>query len=404
MPEQLRQEKFQATTRSRNIEYAIRDIVIHAKKLGSDVLYLNIGDPVKFGFNTPKHIKDALISAVESNANYYTDSEGLPQLREAIASREKRLNSCAIEKDDVIVTNGVSEGISMLMGSLVETGDEILVPGPSYQPYISYIKFFGGVPVEYKTDESNGWKPDTSDLRAKISNKTKAILVISPNNPTGACYDEPTLREIVSIAQENKLLILSDEIYDEIIYEKHAQSISAVSEDAPLIGLNGFSKSSLITGWRLGYLYFKSKNGVLEELKESVAKQARIRLCANAPVQMAALAALEGPKDHVENMVQELRRRRDYSLKRIDSIEGIHSEKPGGAFYLFPQIENLEKKWKSDTEFVLDFLRTEAVLLVPGSGFGKMYGSGHFRMIFLPPVDTLSTAFDRLEDFMSKRR
>ncbi len=404
MPEQLRQEKFQATTRSRNIEYAIRDIVIHAKKLGSDVLYLNIGDPVKFGFNTPKHIKDALISAVESNANYYTDSEGLPQLREAIASREKRLNPCAIEKDDVIVTNGVSEGISMLMGSLVETGDEILVPGPSYQPYISYIKFFGGVPVEYKTDESNGWKPDTSDLRAKISNKTKAILVISPNNPTGACYDEPTLREIVSIAQENKLLILSDEIYDEIIYEKHAQSISAVSEDAPLIGLNGFSKSSLITGWRLGYLYFKSKNGVLEELKESVAKQARIRLCANAPVQMAALAALEGPKDHVENMVQELRRRRDYSLKRIDSIEGIHSEKPGGAFYLFPQIENLEKKWKSDTEFVLDFLRTEAVLLVPGSGFGKMYGSGHFRMIFLPPVDTLSTAFDRLEDFMSKRR
>lgn len=404
MPGQIEKSKIHATIRSRTIEYAIRDLIAHTKNLGKEVLYLNIGDPVKSGFNTPRHVKDALFRAVESNANYYTDSEGLPLLREAIAKRENKVNSGELGKDDVIVTSGVSEGISMLMGSIVETGDEILVPGPSYQPYISYIKFFGGAPVEYKTDEANGWKPDIDDLRLKISPKTKAILVISPNNPTGACYDESVLREIVSIALENDLLLISDEIYDEIVYETRTRSISSISAEAPIVGLNGFSKSSLMTGWRIGYIYFKSENDRLEEIKESVAKQARIRLCANTPVQMAAIAALEGPRDHVAKMVQELKQRRDYSLKRIASINRLHSEKPQGAFYLFPKVENLEATWATDTEFVLDVLRTEAILLVPGSGFGKRYGSGHFRMVFLPPIDTLRLAFDRLEDFMSKRK
>lgn len=394
---------FRATARSKTIEYAIRDLVVQAKKVGNDVLYLNIGDPVKFGFDTPKHVKDAMIRAVESNQNYYCDSEGLAELREAIAQREQKVNSVMIERDDVVVTNGVSEGISMLMGSLVESGDEILVPGPSYPPYISYIKFFGGVPVEYRTDEESGWQPDTEDIQSKISKKTKAILVINPNNPTGALYGESVLREIVAIAIENHLLIISDEIYDELTYEKRGRSISSFPE-VPIVGLNGFSKSSLMTGWRLGYLYFKADDNSLDELKETIVKQARIRLCANMPVQKAALAALQGPRGYVAEMVEQLKQRRDYSLKRINEIDGLSCAKPAGAFYLFPKVINLEKHWKDDTQFVLDVLRTEKVLFVPGSGFGNVYGNGHFRVVFLPPMTALQTAFDRLDHFMSNKR
>jgi alanine-synthesizing transaminase len=404
MAEQELRKRFPATVRSKTIEYAIRDYVVYAKKLGREVLYLNIGDPVKYGFDTPQHVKDALIKAVESGSNFYGDSEGLPELREAIAQRERKTNSINLGKEDVIVTNGVSEGISMLMGSLVEAGDEILVPGPSYPPYISYIKFFGGVPIEYRSDEESGWQPDTKDLKMKITPKTKAIVVINPNNPTGAVYGEKVLREIVSIALENHLLIISDEIYDEITYEKGGRSISSVSGEAPVVVLNGFSKSSLMTGWRLGYLYFKASDGSLDELKETVAKQSRIRLCANTPAQIAALAALQGPRDHVSRLVQELKERRDYSLKRISEIDGLSSQKPQGAFYLFPRVNDLEKTWKDDAQFVLDFLRTESVLLVPGSGFGGAYGSGHFRVVILPPIKTLQIGFDRLGDFMAKRR
>jgi aspartate/methionine/tyrosine aminotransferase len=400
MAEQGLQENFHASARSKTIEYAIRDLVVQAKKVGKDVLYLNIGDPVKFGFDTPQHVKDALIRAVESNQNFYGDSEGLSELREAIAQREHKVNSVSIEKEDVVVTNGVSEGISMLMGSLIETGDEVLVPGPSYAPYISYIKFFGGVPIEYRTDEATGWQPDARDIRSKISKRTKAILVINPNNPTGALYGDSVLREIVSIALENHLLIISDEIYDELIFEKRGRSISSYSE-APIVGLNGFSKSSLMTGWRLGYLYFSARDASLNELKETIVKQARIRLCANTPVQMAALAALQGPRDYVTKMVQELKKRRDYSLNRINEIRGLSSAKPAGAFYLFPRVNNMDRIWKDDTQFVLDVLRTEKVLLVPGSGFGNAYGSGHFRVVFLPSVETLQTAYDRLDHFMS---
>jgi alanine-synthesizing transaminase len=379
-------------------------LIVHAKKLDKEVIYLNIGDPVKFGFDTPQHVKDAFVNAVRSGSNFYSDSEGLPELRKAIAARERRFNSLAIEMEDVIVTNGVSEGISLLMGSLIESGDEILVPGPTYSPYVSYVKFFGGIPVEYRMNEDFGWQPDIEDLRSKITFKTKAIIVINPNNPTGALYNDRVLNEIVSIAAENHLLIISDEIYDEITYEESGPSISSLSNEVPVVGLNGFSKSMLMTGWRIGYLFFKSENGSLDELKEAVAKQARIRLCSNTPAQFAALAALEGPQDHILSMVQELRKRRDYSWKRVNGIDGLSSSKPAGAFYLFPRLDDLEKLWRNDMEFTLDVLRTKSILLVPGSGFGKSFGSGHFRVVFLPPVDTLEIAFDRLEDFMSKRR
>jgi alanine-synthesizing transaminase len=396
----LRRNEIKPSERSGNLEYAIRDLISRAREIRKEVIFLNIGDPVKFGFETPRHVKDELLKSVERGFNYYTDSEGLPELREAIAERETRKSGVSIYKEDVIVTAGVSEAISMVMGALVNEGDEILVPGPCYPPYISYLKFFGGVPIEYETKEEFGWRPDIQDLRAKVTKRTKAIVVINPNNPTGSVYGHSTLKEICSVASENNLLIVSDEIYDEITYDVSFQSISTLSDDVPVVGLNGFSKSSLMTGWRLGYLYFKSNNCFLDNFKEAVAKQARIRLCANTPMQKAAVAALRGPRHHVVDMVKELKRRRDYAWKRINEIPGLSSSKPEGAFYLFPKIEG--HRWSSDVDFVLDVLNETGVLLVPGSGFGKVFGSNHFRIVFLPPIDTLENALNRLEEFMSK--
>jgi len=400
----LDQSSIKASRRSSTVEYAIRDLVVVAKKVGKDVIYLNIGDPVKFGFDTPQHIKDALINSVKEGKNYYGDSEGLPELREAIAARENRKGGSVIRSDDVIVTSGVSEGVSFLMGSLVNEGDEILLPGPSYQPYISYTKFYGGVPVEYKTVEEMGWEPDVEDLKRKIGAKTRAILLINPNNPTGGICNEKSIKEIISIASDRNLPIVVDEIYDELTYEGDFRGILSLArnDDVPIIGLNGFSKSSLMTGWRLGYVYFKdTKNGGLEEVRNAVAKLCRIRLCPNTPVQYAGLAALTGDRSFVGPVREELRRRRDYGHGRVNKIKGLSCVKPKGAFYLFPKILGLDGK--TDMQFVLDFLKEKAVLVVPGSGFGAQYGSGHFRMVFLPPIPLLENALDKLESFMERR-
>ena len=390
--------------RARDIRYAIRDVVVFAKEIekkGKDILYLNIGDPVKYDFDTPEHIKNALIKAVRDGSNSYSASEGVLELREAICRKEKKDSDIDIYSNKVMVTNGISEGLQMLLGALIEAGDEILVPDPTYPPYTAYMKFFGGKPVTYKTVEEEGWQPDVNNIRSKITDKTKGIVIINPNNPTGAMYDRKVLREIGDVAAEHELIIISDEIYDKIVYEGSFTSTSSVVKDVPIVGLNGFSKVYLMTGWRLGYVYFNDPEDELNELQESMKKEARIRLCPNTPVQSAAIAALDGPQGHIKETVGKLRLRRDYVFKRINEIEGVSCTKPEGAFYCFPKVDAIGSKWKNDKEFVLDFLEKENVLLVHGSGFGTTYGAGHFRGVFLPPIDMLEVAFDRLERFLS---
>ena len=394
------------TKRVGAIEYAIRDVIPYAKALeekGKEVIYLNIGDPVKYDFDTPEHVKQALIEAVKEGSNGYSSSEGILELREAVCEKEKRVNNVEISPENVIVTNGISEAIQLAMAAIVDKGDEVLVPGPTYPPYISFVDFFGGKPVSYRTIEENGWQPDIDDTRSKISDATRAIVVINPNNPCGAVYDEKVVKEIVNLAGEHDLLLISDEIYDRIVYEKRFVSTSHLAEDVPVLGLNGFSKTCLMTGWRLGYMYFHDAEGKLQELKDSVIKEARIRLCCNTPVQKAGVAALKGPQDHIKEMVEKLWKRRDYSLKRLDEIDGISCTKPEGAFYVFPKVGEIESRWRTDFKFVRDVLESTGVLLVHGSGFDKTYGSGHFRLVFLPPIAVLKTAFDRLGQFMSRR-
>jgi tyrosine/nicotianamine family aminotransferase len=389
------------------IEYAIRDILVHAKqvaKTGKKIYYLNIGDPNAFDFDTPPHIKQALIDAVKEGANAYSPSEGLPELRQAISQKEKRVNSFEVSTEDVIVTSGISEGIQMVMAALIDSGDEILLPGPTYPPYLSYARFFGGKPITYETVEENGWQPNVDDMRKKISKRTRAIAIINPNNPCGALYEQKVVTQVLDLAGEHDIPVLSDEIYDQLVFDKKFVSTAHLAKDVPVIGLNGFSKAYLMTGWRLGYVYFYSQEGKLQEFKQCIEKEARIRLCANTPVQKAGVAALNGPQDHIKVTVEKLRQRSNYAWKRLNRIEGVSCAKPEAAFYVFPRIHAVGSKWKTDLEFALDLLRETGVLFVHGSGFDPVYGAGHVRGVVLPPVETLEQACNEVERFMQNHR
>ncbi len=394
------------TKRASNIEYAIRDVIVHTQELiknGKKIYYLNIGDPAAFDFKTPQYVKDALCKAIDEDNNYYSVSEGRPELREAIVRKEKRVNNVDITSNNVIITEGISEGIEMVLAALVEKGDEILFPGPTYPPYISYTKFFEGTPVSYETIEEEGWVPNIDDLRSKISPKTRAIVITNPNNPTGSVYSEKCIKEMLDIAGEHDLPLLSDEIYDQLTYEKPFVSTAHLSKDVPVVGMNGFSKVYQMTGWRLGYMYFKGEGKQLDDLRMGVEKQCRIRLCANTPVQIAGAAALDGPQDFVKGIVEKLKQRRDYAWKRLNEIEGISATKPEGAFYIFPKIHDVGTRWKTDMEFVVQLLKETGVLIVNGSGFDPVYGKDHARIVFLPPCEELEEAFNCLEQFMKKK-
>ena len=395
------------TSRASNIEYAIRDVIPYAEQLvkeGRKIYYLNIGDPAAFDFQVPPHVKDALCKALQEDNNYYSPSEGLLELREAVVNKEKRVNNVDITAKDVLITEGISEGIQMSLAAIVERGDEILFPGPTYPPYSSYTKFFDGTPVAYETVESENWQPNVDDLRKKISKKTRALVIINPNNPTGAVYGRKMIKEMLDVAAEHKLLVLSDEIYDQITYSDNFVSTASLAKGVPVLGFNGFSKAYQMTGLRLGYLYFKGAEGELDELRQGIEKECRIRLCANTPVQKAGAAALNGPQDHIKDVVEKLRQRRDYSCNRLNDIEGISSSKPEGAFYIFPKIHGVGTRWKTDMEFVIDLLKQTGVLIVNGSGFDPLYGKGHARAVFLPPIPELEKAFDAIEDFMKKSK
>jgi alanine-synthesizing transaminase len=385
--------------RTNGVEYAIRDIILHARtyeSAGGQVIYLNIGDPVKYDFKTPEHIKSALINAVKNNENYYAESEGLPELKKAVTEKESE-KGLSVSEEDVLVTNGVSEGLDMILASIVDPSSEVLMSGPYYPPYASYVKFYGGKPVEFKINE-NG-RPDLEDLRSKITPRTRVICIISPNNPTGEVFDRKSLQQLIDVATEHNLYIITDEIYDKIVFDDQFTGIGRVAKDAPVILLNGFSKAYLMTGWRCGYVCFNSNSSGLDELRKNVPKLARVRISANLPVQVAAVEALRGPQTHILELVEKLRKRRDYVVKRLSAIEGISCRMPHGAFYVFPKVY-LNRCWEDDQQFVLDLLNKTGVLTVHGSGFGKAYGSSHFRIVYLPKEEVLEQAMDKLERYM----
>ena len=394
------------TPRAANLQYAIRDIVVAArqyeKRTGEKPLYLNIGDPIKYDWKTPQYMVDAICKAANEGWNGYSPSEGEEKLRLAAAEKEKRVNGIDVDPNRMIVTSGVSEAIQFLTGALVESGSELLVPGPSYPPYLSYVRFFGGRPVAYRTIEEDDWNPDTEDLRKKITDKTIGILVINPNNPTGAVWNEKTLREIVAIAGESGLPLISDEIYDQLTYDEQQTPMVRIAGDVPVIGFNGVSKVYLAPGWRVGYAYFHDNNGELDPLYDAIIRQARVRICLNATAQIAAATALRGNGDYLKETMRKMRERRDLIYKRLNDVDSISTMLPEAAFYIMPKID-LRGRWRDDTEYVLDVLNNTGVVFVPGSGFGPEYGSGHFRSVFLPPSEMIEDAMNRLEDFMARQ-
>ncbi len=382
------------------VEYAIRDIVLAARKVeqkGIKVDYLNIGDPVQFGFQPPDNVKQAMIDAINNGENYYSPSEGILELREEIAKKENA-KGLSISADEILVTNGVSEGLDMVISSIVDDGDEVLLPGPYYPPYASYVRLHGGIPVEFAVDMNNS-TPDFDDIKSKITSKTVAICLISPNNPTGVVFNENSLKELVDIANQNNLYIICDEIYDQIIFDDKFVGIGKVAKDSPVIVLNGFSKVHLMSGWRIGYIAF-NQSPQLDAIREHLPKLARVRIATSLPVQHAALESLRGPQDYISHFVTEIKKHRDLVVKRLNEMPGISCPNPKGAFYAFPKIE--DNRFGTDKEFVTKLLETKGVLTVHGSGFGKQYGSGHFRLVYLPNLEILDSAMNKIEEFVSQ--
>jgi aspartate/methionine/tyrosine aminotransferase len=382
------------------VEYAIRDIVLAARKVeqsGMKVDYLNIGDPVQFGFQPPDNVKQALIDSIKNGENYYSTSEGLLELREEIAKKENA-KGLSITADDILITNGVSEGLDMVISSIVEEGDEVLLPGPYYPPYASYVRLHGGIPVEFSVDLNNS-TPDFDDIKSKITSKTVAICLISPNNPTGVVFNENALKELVDIANEHNLYIICDEIYDQIIFDDKFVGIGKVAGDSPVIILNGFSKVHLMSGWRIGYIAF-NHSPQLEALREHLPKLARVRIATSLPVQHAALESLRGSQNYIHDFVSEMKKHRDFVVKRLNEIPGLSCSNPKGAFYAFPKIE--DNRFGNDKEFVTKLLESKGVLTVHGSGFGEQYGSGHFRLVYLPSLEILDSAMNKIEEFVSQ--
>ncbi len=388
------------------MDYAIREVIVpaaEAEKAGKRMCKLNIGDPNKWDFETPEYFKQTLRDAVDQVDNGYGDSQGEMSLREAIVVREKEKNGIDISTDDVYVTAGVSECIEVMMGTFLEPGDEVLVPGPGYPSYMQYIHFFEGSTVPYRQIEEEDWRPDMDMIRKRITNRTKAMVLINPNNPTGAVYTEKDIRAFGDIAAEYDIPLISDEIYDKIVFDGQFYSASKLKPDVPRIILNGFSKVNLMPGWRMGYCYFMDEKGLMDEIRVGMMKQFRARICPNVPCQAAARASLQGPQDYIVDMNRKLKERADFSYKRLNEIDRITTNKAKGALYMFPHIDLEGTPWKTDKDFVWDLIKEEGVVFVHGSGFCNEFGNDHFRSVLLAPQPVLEEAYDKVERFIKRR-
>ncbi len=392
-------KKIEPSHRTEHIEYAIRDILFEAnrrKESGGDLIYLNIGDPVLFGFHTPRHLLDATYQAMLEDHTCYSASEGVPEAIEAIRREAERKG---IKPHEILITTGASEAIDFALSALVNKGENVLVPSPGYPLYNALLSRLIGEARPYLLNEEKDWQPDIEHMESQIDEKTRAIVLINPNNPTGAVYSRETLLQVIELARKYDLLIMSDEIYDKLILNgKEHISIASLDRDLPMVTFNGLSKSYLAPGFRIGWSIVSGAPELVEDYTEAMRKLARARLCASHPKQFAIPVALNGNQDHLKDTRQKLRSRRDLTIERLNAIPGISCQEPEGAFYAFPRIE-LDV---NDQDFVKRLIRETGVVVVHGSGFGSLPETPHFRLVFLPEEQVLNEAYDRLEKFMKK--
>lgn len=392
-------KKISPSRRTEHIEYAIRDILQEAnrrKAKGGDLIYLNIGDPVLYGFQTPRHLMDAAYQAMLEHHTNYSASEGVPEAVEAIKNEARAKGMAPYE---VLVTTGASEAIDFALSALVNKGENVLVPSPGYPLYNALLSRLIGEARPYLLEEENDWQPDIAHMESQIDEKTRAIVLINPNNPTGAVYSRDTLQQVIDLARKYNLLIMSDEIYEKLILNgKEHISIASLDKETPIITFNGLSKSYLAPGFRIGWSIVTGAPELVEDYTEAMRKLARARLCASHPKQFAIPVALNGNQSHLKETRQKLRSRRDLTVGRLNAIPGIFCQEPEGAFYAFPRID----RPVNDEEFVKKLIRETGVVVVHGSGFGSLPETPHFRLVFLPDEAVLNDAYDRLEDFMKK--
>ncbi len=388
----------QPAERTKNVKYAIRDVAVLAKQVAKKkkVIPLNIGDPNKFDFKTPSHLIKAVNKAMQQNKNYYADSAGEEEAIDAIADyyRERSVN---VLNSDILITFGVSEAIGMCIAAFFNRGENVLIPRPSYPVYSAYLDLFEVGKNFYTLNEDANWNLDIRDIEKNIDSKTKAIVIINPNNPTGGVYDKQTLKELVNLAGQHNLLIFSDEIYDELILEGKMYHTAALSKEVPVVTFNGLAKNFLAPGWRTGWVAIKDVGGQMKEAKGGLFQLARARLCAATPQQYAIKPALEGNKKHLADAIKKLKSRRDLTQKRINEIDGLSLARPSAAFYAFPRI-NFDI---DDKVFVTKLLEEEGVAVVYGSGFDM---PGHFRIVYLPTEQVLNEALDKIERFVKRAK
>ena len=403
----MSREQIPVAKRAASIEYAIRDVVVPATALeaqGHEIIKLNIGDPIAYpGLPTPKHMVDAYVNALQTGNNGYSPSYGLPDLRAAIAQDERRKGWPA-KQDDIYVCHGVTEALQVIFAATLEEGDIVLAPGPHYPPYLAYPQMFGANTLEYKLKPDDDWKLDFDDIESKMSDDVKLLVLINPNNPCGAVAGKDEIFRILSIARKwPNCIVIADEIYDGLDFTGEHRSVASLSPDVPVFVLNGVSKVYYAPGWRIGYLGIHDPKGRLVSIRDGIERLLRSRLCASTPAQMGYLAGLDGDRSWMKSYSDKIKRQRDLCVKRINSIEGLEVQSSGGAFYMF--IKLTDEQWQeNDKDFVLKLLHEEHVLVVHGSGFSPDLGGGHFRLVYLPDVDILNEAFNRIERFLLRHR
>ncbi|CAH9058937.1 Glutamate-pyruvate aminotransferase AlaA [Pseudoalteromonas holothuriae] len=389
--------------------YDIRGPVLtQAKKMEEDglkVLKLNIGNPAAFGFDMPEDMHRDIIRNLYS-AQGYCDSKGLYSARVAVYQHYQQKSLPNISVDNIYIGNGVSELIQMTTQALLNNGDEVLIPAPDYPLWTASVKLAGGTPVHYRCDEQQDWFPDLVDIKQKITNKTKALVLINPNNPTGAVYDKALLQGLIDIAREHQLLLLSDEIYEKILYDgaEHT-SIAAMCDDLPVITFNGLAKTYRAAGLRMGWMILSGKVSAMGDLATGLDMLASMRLCANVPAQFAIQQALGGVQS-IDALIEpggRLFEQRNIAYDGLNNIEGLSCVKPKGALYAFAKIDTIKFNVKNDEKLMLDLLREEKILLVHGRAF-NWPEPDHFRLVFLPHKDELEPAMLRMQRFFANYR
>jgi len=400
-------EQIPVAPRASNIEYAIRDVVVPATQLeqeGHTILKLNIGDPIAYpGLPTPQHMVDAYAQALQQGHNGYSPSYGLPVLREAIAKDERKKGWNA-QAEDVYVCHGVTEALQILFASVLCDGDKVLAPGPHYPPYMAYPQMYGATTVEYMLKPDDGWRLDLEDIKAKMDDSVRLLVLINPNNPCGSVANAEEIDAVLSIAKAYpNCIVVADEIYDGLDFTGQHVSVAKCSTEVPVVCLNGVSKVYYAPGWRIGYMAIHDPTQRMHLVRDGIERMLRSRLCASTPAQLGYLAGLESDRSWMDAYSQKVVAQRDVCVDRINGIDGLEVQSSGGAFYMFVKLT--DPKWaEDDKQFVLDLLHEEHVLVVHGSGFSPELGRGHFRIVYLPEISVLNEAFDRIERFLIRHR